>query len=82
MAKSELKSTKDTEVVKDPEEAVVKTEPVLITLDSYCDGLDQTGIDKFAKTILQSVINAGEVTPHNKTREEWEGIYLNLKTNK
>ena len=79
MGKSEIKSTKEPETIKDPEEEVATIEPVLISLDSYCDGLDQTGIDKFAKTILQSGINAGQITPQNKTREEWESIYLKLK---
>ena len=82
MGKSEIKSTKEPETIKDPEEGIATIEPVLITLDSYCDGLDQTGIDKFAKTILQSRINAGLVTPQNKTREEWEGIYIYLKFKK
>lgn len=56
-----------------------KETPITIPLDVYCDGLDQEGAGKFAKTMIQGAINAGDTSPDDKTREEWESIYLKLK---
>jgi hypothetical protein len=73
----ESKISSQDEGKKTPEEPTV--DPVTIPLDSYCNGLGDTGVDKFARTMLQSEINAGRITPQDKTREEWENIYLKLK---
>ena len=71
--KSEKESVKPIEA-KEPEEPTL-----LIGLDVYCGSLDQSGIDKFAQPRIQSEINTGKVPAGDKTREEWEAIYLNLK---
>lgn len=80
-----------TEVIK-PEEPDVKISPpsdkemdqeqeqeIKINAEVYSGGLNQEGADRFALSILQGEISSGRITPEDKTREDWERIYLKIK---
>ena len=74
----EIQPTKSKSKAEDPPKPI--EEPILlISLEVYCDGLDQSGIDKFAQTRIQGEINGGRIPAGDKSREEWESIYLKLK---
>lgn len=75
----EINDKKEPEVKTPPEpEVKTPTEP-LISVDVYCGSLDNSGVDRFADVMLQSEINKGTIPAGNKTRTEWESLYLKIK---
>lgn len=80
MDNKEEKPRKDKEFPKPVEPKAPEVEPeILIDLATYCSGLDYSGVDRFAETMLLCEINSGRVPAGNKARNEWEAIYLKLK---
>ena len=75
----EIPATKSKAKTEDPPKPPPVEEILLISLEVYCDGLDQSGVDKFAQTRIQGEINGGRIPAGDKSREEWESIYLKLK---
>jgi len=50
----------------------------LMTLQSFCDTLGNTGIHKFAYSRIKSHCTLHQIALDAKTSHEWEKIYLEL----